>query len=95
MPLINSDDLFDYIKKILEAANAPLETAALVARMLVDGNLNGHNSHGAIRIKQYIDAINSCKLDPQASPVIEIETPSYASINGNKSFGQIAGVFTK
>jgi len=93
MPLIQENDLFDYSKKIFEAANAPTEHAECVARLLVNANLAGHPAHGVIRIKQYVEAIKAGNIDPQAKPAIEVEAPCYANVNGNRSFGQIAATF--
>ncbi len=90
MPLIHQDALFDYAKRIFEAANVPRQHAECVARMLVDANLAGHPSHGVIRIKQYIEAIKSGDIAPQAKPALEVNTHCYANVNGNRSFGQIA-----
>ncbi|MFQ5998876.1 MAG: Ldh family oxidoreductase, partial [Candidatus Bathyarchaeia archaeon] len=42
---------------ILEAAGASIEDAKLVARMLVEANLCGVDSHGVIRIPEYVDRI--------------------------------------
>ena len=93
MPLIQEKDLFDYSKRIFEAANAPTEHAECVARLLVNANLVGHPAHGVIRIKQYVEAIKTGNIDPQAKPVIEVDTHCYANVNGNRSFGQIAATF--
>ncbi len=93
MPLIHQNALFDYSKKIFEAANAPAEHAERIARLLVKANVAGHPSHGVIRLKQYVEAIKIGNIDPQAKPAIEVDTPGYANVNGNRSFGQIAATF--
>jgi len=94
MPLIRQDALYDYTKKIFEAAGVPAEHAQRVARMLVDADTAGYPSHGVNRLQQYLNAIKTGKINPQAKPVIELESASYANINGNRAFGQIAATFT-
>lgn len=93
MPLVSADELKDFTKRIFEAVNTPSEQAKLVARRLVDANLNGLDSHGVIRIRQYMDALEAGLLNPQAKPTAEVDTPSYANVNGNRTFGQVAATF--
>jgi LDH2 family malate/lactate/ureidoglycolate dehydrogenase len=93
MPLIRQEALHEYAKKIFEAVGTPPEHAGRVARMLVDADLAGYPSHGVNRIKQYLNAIKTGKINPQAVPSIEVESQSYANVNGNRAFGQIAATF--
>ena len=93
MPVIRENGLFNYARKIFEAAKAPPEHAECVARLLVNANLAGHPGHGVIRIKQYVDAIKTGNINPQAKPTIEVDTPCYANVNGNRSFGQVAATY--
>ncbi|MEZ6144208.1 MAG: Ldh family oxidoreductase [Planctomycetaceae bacterium] len=41
------------------------DAAKVVARHLVDANLAGHDSHGVMRVLQYVKRIDSGKIDPQ------------------------------
>jgi LDH2 family malate/lactate/ureidoglycolate dehydrogenase len=93
MPLVRQDVLYSYTRQIFVAAGAPPEHAERVARMLVDADIAGYPSHGVNRVKQYINSINTGKIKPQAKPVIESESPGYANVNGNRTFGQVAATF--
>lgn len=58
MPLVQAEELIEFTKQIFEAVNTPAEQAGLLANRLVTAHLLGLSSHGLIRIKQYMDAIN-------------------------------------
>ncbi|MEE9213778.1 MAG: Ldh family oxidoreductase [Thermodesulfobacteriota bacterium] len=93
MPRLFPNDLIAYTKYIFEAIGVPEKTSELVANMLVESNLRGHDSHGVIRIDQYIKHIKKGFINPNAEPAIEVDLPSYGNINGNRAFGQVAATF--
>jgi hydroxycarboxylate dehydrogenase B len=71
------------------AAGATQSNAARVAESLVDNNLAGHDSHGVIRIIQYLQAIEAGQIDPAGEPVVLHETPSSTMVDGKWTFGQV------
>ncbi|MYD08676.1 MAG: Ldh family oxidoreductase [Chloroflexi bacterium] len=89
MPLVQADQLTDFITRILAAAGARADYADIVARHLVDANLAGHDSHGVIRTPYYVRSIEKGDLKPAAEPEIVEETASMAQICGNWTFGQV------
>ena len=89
MPTIQADKLTDINARILEAAGAREDYAAIVAEHLVDANLAGHDSHGVIRTPYYVRSIEKGELKPRAEPEIVAETASIAQICGNFTFGQV------
>ncbi len=93
MPKFMSDELVKIGEKVLGAAGSPAEKAELVSKMLVDANLTGHDSHGIIRLKQYVNQIRTGLIDPVAEPELEIDYPSYAKVKGNRAFGQVVARF--
>ncbi len=74
---------------IFEAGGVPSDEAPIVAELLVASNLAGHDSHGVIRIPQYIGLIESGLIQPGAPMEIESESASHALINGNWGFGHV------
>ena len=90
MPVLQPVPLADYTSRIFQAAGTPKMTADLVGQSLVSANLAGHDSHGVIRIMQYLRQIDDDEIRPQATPEIERETPVMALFNGHRSFGQLA-----
>ena len=90
MPTLQPVPLADYTSRIFQAAGTPKMTADLVGRSLVSSNLAGHDSHGVIRIMQYLRQIDEDELRPQATPEIERETAVMTLFNGHRCFGQLA-----
>ena len=89
MPVFRAEQLRNMGTEIFAAAGAPLEEAKLVSEFLVKANLAGHDSHGAIRIVQYVNAIERGELKPGAEIKVVRETRSSALLNGNWGFGQV------
>lgn len=78
--------------RIFEAAGAPPDTAQTVAAMLVEANLKGHDSHGVLRIPQYVDRVKSGQIRPAARPKVLAERGATSLVSGEWGFGQPAGV---
>ncbi|MCZ6681208.1 MAG: Ldh family oxidoreductase [Candidatus Poribacteria bacterium] len=89
MPSFTPQQLRKITADIFEAANVPSEDAQVVSQLLVDANLAGHDSHGVIRIPQYIGFMKAGQINPGAPMEVERESPSHALINGNWGFGQV------
>lgn len=75
--------------EIFKAAGATDEEARIVSDLLVESNLAGHDSHGVLRIPQYVRMILNGEIKPGANIEIVRETSSTAVINGNWGFGQL------
>ena len=71
------------------ATGAPASHAAIVANHLSDANLVGHDSHGIIRIIQYVKEIQSKAINPAAEPEIAKSSAATASVDGHQTFGQV------
>jgi uncharacterized oxidoreductase len=87
VPIIYANELQDKVRRIYEINGVPTEEAAVVARHQIAANLAGHDTHGAFRTKQYINAINKGDIAPGAPFEIERETDSTAVVNANWGFG--------
>jgi len=79
-------------ERILMAAGATGEAARIVAAALVEANLKGHDSHGVLRIPQYVDRIHKGQIRPAVQPRIQAERGATALVSGEWGFGQLAGV---
>jgi len=89
MPIFKAKTLKRLSKEIFMAYGAPAEEAELVSDFLVKANLCGHDSHGVIRIIQYVKAIEDGVLKPGAKIDVVRETRSSALLKGNWGFGQV------
>ncbi len=89
MPTFSADYLQKVGREIFTAADVPDDEAETVIQFLVTANVVGHDSHGVIRIPQYVTAIHRGMIKPGTPIEITKETPSTAVINGNWGFGQV------
>jgi LDH2 family malate/lactate/ureidoglycolate dehydrogenase len=78
--------------RIFQAVGAPAETSRVVASALVEANLKGHDSHGVLRIPQYLDRVRKGQIKPAALPRVQGERGATALVSGEWGFGQLAGI---
>jgi uncharacterized oxidoreductase len=93
MQTVQSSVLTDFASRIFEAAGVPGDVATQVAASLVASNLAGHDSHGVVRVMQYLGAVERGETDANGSPAITHETSVMAVVDAQRTFGQIAGAF--
>ncbi|HIN29386.1 TPA: Ldh family oxidoreductase [Candidatus Poribacteria bacterium] len=89
MPVFNVDQLESVGKCIFQAVGAIQKEAEIVAGLLANANLTGHDSHGVIRIPQYLGFIETGHIVLNNEIEILRQTKSSAVINGNWGFGQV------
>ncbi len=94
MPKVTVEQLTKIAFHLFCAAGAPEEHSRIVADHLADNNLAGHDSHGFIRVIQYIRQIKDGLLIPSAKAEIIRESPSTAQVDGHYGFGQVAAGFS-
>lgn len=94
MPLFAPDKLHRIGVEIFLAAGVSEDDARTVVDHLIDSNLFGHDSHGAIRFPEYIKAI---KVDNrfQAESNIKVlrESPCTAVVDAGSGLGQVGGAY--
>ncbi|MBI3826514.1 MAG: Ldh family oxidoreductase [Candidatus Rokubacteria bacterium] len=91
MPTLPAARLEEVTRNIFTAHGLPSEDAAHVATLLLRANLRGHDSHGVIRIPQYVDALQKGYARPRPHIRVESETPTTARLDGDLGFGQVVG----
>ena len=89
MPKINHQVLTDFVTAIFEAVGVQATGARLVAESLVGANLCGHDSHGVLRIPQYVDFIRTGAYQPNADLKIESDQGAVLVANGGWGLGQV------
>ncbi len=89
MPHITASDLTDFGTRLLVAVGVPRDDAAVVASSLIGANLRGHDSHGVMRLLQYIGFVERGEIRIGVDLEIEQETPALVVCNGQWGFGQI------
>ena len=91
--IIHAKPLEQLCRDIFIAAGAPADIAATVAESLVLTNLFGHDSHGALRVKQYVSMMRDGMIQPAARPCIAKRFGATALLTGGYGFGQIGARF--
>ncbi|MGH7267528.1 MAG: Ldh family oxidoreductase [Candidatus Rokuibacteriota bacterium] len=90
MPTLPADRLEALATRIFAAVGAPDADARWIARLLVRSNLRGHDSHGVIRIPQYVGSVRKGETNPRPAMKLIVETPTTAVLDGDLAFGQVA-----
>lgn len=80
--------------KFLMKAGAPPAVAERVAEALVLSSLKGVDSHGVMRLPQYLEHIQEGLVIPDALPEIVRETASTAVVDGHRAFGHAVAEFS-
>lgn len=89
MPSIAANRLESLAARIFGALGVPDGDARWVATLLVRANLRGHDSHGVIRIPQYVGSIRKGETNPRPTMQILRDTPTTAIIDGDLGLGQV------
>ena len=89
METLAADRLQALATRIFAALGVPDSDAAWVARLLVRANLRGHDSHGVIRIPQYVGSIRKGETNPRPDLRVLQETPTTAIVDGDLGLGQV------
>ena len=89
MPTLNAEQLNSLGIRLLEGAGVGTDEAAVVADELTGANLVGHDSHGVMRLMQYVQMIDEGYIKPGGTFEIVKDTPALAIIDGHFNFGQV------
>jgi uncharacterized oxidoreductase len=89
--IIDDVSLKKLIQDIFAAAGSHHREAERIAHYLVEANLVGHDSHGAIRVPRYIEWVRAGTLVPNQTLEIVSENEVLAVLDGNFGFGQVMG----
>ena len=89
MPTVPADLLERLTRDIFAARGVPADDAAFIASMLIRANVRGHDSHGVIRVPQYVAALQRGTLNPTPKMALVVDTPTLAILEGDGGFGQV------
>jgi uncharacterized oxidoreductase len=87
--LIAADALRRFTSDVFVADNVPRETAELVAACLVESNLRGHESHGVMRVAEYLGCLERGELRPDVELRVVNRTASAVACDGQLGFGPV------
>jgi hydroxycarboxylate dehydrogenase B len=80
-----------FTQSVLVASGSPPDEAALISGHLIQANLMGYDSHGVIRICQYIGDVKKGRIVPGASITLKNQTDTTAIVDCGWNFGQVGG----
>jgi uncharacterized oxidoreductase len=86
---VAADELHALVRRVLAAAGADEEAAETVAGSLVASSVRGVDSHGFMRVPEYLDAIRDGRIAPAARPSVT-RAEAVVRVAGNRAFGQLA-----
>ena len=89
MPTIRAEALTDFTVRLFEAAGVPGEEAKVVTAGLVGANMRGHDSHGVMRVPQYIGFLRDGIYKPGVPLRLEVEGPALVVADAQWGFGQV------
>jgi uncharacterized oxidoreductase len=88
---IDSQLLTQVTNDVFKACGTPDDEAAIVAEHLVTANLMGYDTHGVIRVPQYLEAVNKGAIVPGAPINVRRETATTGIVDCGWNFGQVGG----
>lgn len=89
MPTLPADVLTDFVAAVFHDAGVPDGEARTVAASLVGANLRGHDSHGVMRVPQYVGFLERGEYRPGVDLVVRHETPAVCVCDAQWGFGQV------
>ncbi|WZO96966.1 Ldh family oxidoreductase [Isosphaeraceae bacterium EP7] len=89
MPTIAAAELTEFAQSMFAAAGVPPGDARVVAEGLVGANLRGHDSHGVMRVPQYIEFLREGHYRLGVDLIVEHETAAAVTCDGQWGFGQV------
>jgi uncharacterized oxidoreductase len=91
MKLIPAADLQELVRSVfLSLGSSDFESGRL-AHYLVESNLTGHDSHGVIRVPEYVDHVKNDRVRINQHARVIFETDSLLVVDGGSGFGQVIG----
>src|SRR5437016_4919952 len=89
VPLLDAPVLIGFVARLFEAAGVPHADANTVASSLVDSNLRGHDSHGVMRVPQYVDFLKKGDYKIGVDLKVENNTPAVVLCDAQWGLGQV------
>lgn len=82
--------LFDLGCHVLQKQGAPLGVAKRVVKELLNNEISGYDSHGLLRLLEYVRAIQQGDIIPTNQPLLNKKNKFVTEIDAQKSFGVLS-----
>src|SRR5215475_14480882 len=80
-----------FAAEIFQAAGSDADEADAIADHLVEANLVGHDSHGVVRVKKYVDWARQGLVLPNRHAEIVVDRSASLLLDGGFGYGQVIG----
>jgi LDH2 family malate/lactate/ureidoglycolate dehydrogenase len=90
---VRAERLAEFAVAVLVAIGVPEPDAGLVADSLVTADLWGHQSHGVMRLRWYVDRIRAGVMRAVTTPETVSDTGALAVVDGHDGVGQVLAAF--
>jgi uncharacterized oxidoreductase len=91
MPTFAASELRTIAGNIFLAAGATFEESQIVSEALIRANLDGHDSHGVMRVPEYVLWMEQKLVNVGASMQVVLETDAFALLDAAWGWGQVMG----
>ncbi|MFZ0379440.1 MAG: Ldh family oxidoreductase [Solirubrobacteraceae bacterium] len=85
---LSGEELERVCVELLCAVGTPPDLALVVAEGLRDANLAGHDSHGLVRLPQYLERARQGVIEPAARAEVVRRRGATASVSAHRGWGQ-------
>lgn len=89
--VLEKERLLEAVKQIVMKTGTSEEGAEVVAHELVSADMMGMNSHGVLRLTQYVNDIEKGNLDPRGEITVIKDEGAMMMVDGGYTYGQIVG----
>ena len=89
MTAIPATELTAFVAALFAAAGVPQDESEIIAASLVESNLRGHDSHGALVVPPYLELLRKGDVRGGVPLRILSETASFLGTDGELGFGQV------
>ncbi len=86
---LSREALTGFVRDLFVAAQVSWQEASEVASSLVESNLRGHESHGVLRVHDYLNQLQTGELCRDVNWQVLSETPAVLVADGQRGFGQV------
>ena len=87
------EQLAEIAASVFAAHGVSEDQAGMIGRSLAKANLVGHDSHGVIRVKDYIGYLDHGDVEPHAELTVTKDAGPILQLSGNFGFGQVLGAW--
>lgn len=84
--------LKDFAGRVLKAAGVDPQESEIVADNLITANLRGIDSHGIVRLPQYVERLEAGLIAPRTRIDVVRDAPAACVLDANNGWGAVAGL---